>query len=63
MKQISNKELKLVTRKTGWGGLQCPCCNPWYGCKKHGKNIVNRIVRRILKFRLNKEVKQVDDEN
>lgn len=58
MKQISNKELKSITGKIGWGGIKCHCCNPWSSCKKHGKNIVNRIVRRLLKHRLNKEVKQ-----
>lgn len=31
------------------GRFLCACCNPWYHHKKHGKPVMHRSVRRIMK--------------
>lgn len=37
---------KSGTKMKGPGGLQCPCCNPFYYSPKHGKPVFHRAYRR-----------------
>lgn len=52
-------DFKLHGKKTGPGGFNCPCCNPWNVHPRKSKAWNHRYARRKMKHELHKQVDEL----